>query len=124
MAYIDAKDTKVIRENLKKEFPNLKFSVRNRDHSSVEVSIVSGDIDFADSGLNLSNGYARVNEYNLPQYGILEKIFSKIFDIIKFSSDNKYFDKSDIMRDYFNTAFYYNLSVGSWRKEYKKEPSL
>lgn len=31
---------------------------------------------------------------------------------------NDWFDKSDIMTDYFNTAFYINISIGRWDKPY------
>ena len=47
MAYITAEETKQIRNKLKEELPNLKFSVRKGAGSySVNVSIVKGDIDF------------------------------------------------------------------------------
>jgi dipeptide/tripeptide permease len=30
-----------------------------------------------------------------------------------------WYDKSDAQVDYFNTAYYYDVNVGSWNKPYK-----
>ena len=48
MAYINKEDVKAIRNELKKQYPNIKFSVRKDPVPSVQITLVSGDIDFYD----------------------------------------------------------------------------
>jgi hypothetical protein len=50
-------------------------------------------------------------------------IFDSIQDIIRTApgtveGGNEWFDKSDIMTDYFHTAYYYDISIGQWDKPY------
>ena len=77
--------------------------------------MLEGNIDFSD----ISNDYFRINQYHLykhPEHH--QKLFNNIIDIIKTSSDRKWFDESDSMTDYFHTAFYFDLSVGKYQKPY------
>ena len=46
------------------------------------------------------------------------RMIVEIEEAIKKSGD--WYDDSDAMSDYFDTAFYYELSVGSWDKPYKR----
>jgi len=124
MAYITADEVRVIRNNLKKAFPEIKFSVRKEHHSSVHVVILESPYDFELNG----NTYRAVNHYHYKTEGNqqdyqgnwikphthIDKL-EKILDIIS----EKHWDKSDAMVDYFNCAFYYNLSIGKWDKPYK-----
>ena len=119
MAYITAEEVKQIREKLKKEFPKIKFSVTRDRHTCINVSILKSDIDFSDIK---HDGYFTVNEYYLHEYQEHHKnLFTKIIDIIKNGSDRKWFDKSDIMTDYFHTAFYFYLNIGKYGKPYIKQ---
>ena len=52
MAYINKEDVKAIRNELKKQYPNIKFSVRKDHSSSVQITLVSGDIDFYDGSMD------------------------------------------------------------------------
>lgn len=125
MAYITAAETKIIRDNLKKSYPEIKFSVRNRHHSSVDVTILKAPYKFELNGKD----YRDVNQYHyygasecLNHEGELVKphthqnILKGILAIIS----EKHWDKSDAMTDYFNCAFYYSLSIGSWSKPFEK----
>ena len=127
MAYINAQNTKQIREALKKRFPNLKFSVTTEHYSSISVCIMAGDLDFSqalayvdkyDGTVQEFKGYRQINQYYLENYGEFEPLFTEIMDIIKNGSDRKWFDESDAMTDYFHTAFYIHLNVGKWNKPY------
>lgn len=101
-AYISAADVKVIRQDLKKEFPAFKFAVRlaHGGHSSLKVDILSGPVRFRkDDG--------DINVYHIDQYEnptILKKIVATI--------NKKNFDKSEIQIDYFHVGFYLNLDQG------------
>ena len=116
MAYINAKEVKQIREELKKQYPDIKWSVSKEDSRNVNVCMLEGNIDFSDIE---TTGYFSINEYHLykhPEHH--QKLFNNIIDIIKTSSDRKWFDESDSMTDYFHTAFYFDLSVGKYQKPY------
>jgi len=123
MAYITKEATKEIRDNLKKTFPEIKFSVRMKHHSTVLVTILESPYDFELNGKD----YRDVNTYhyqtgerldydgNLIKPHTHQDILAKILKIIS----AKHWDKSEIMTDYFHCAFYYYLSIGRWEKAYK-----
>lgn len=125
MAYINAEDVKAIRKELKENFKKFKFSVTKSHSSSVNVTIKSGPVDFSD--ITDANGYAQVNQYWLERTGQHKAMFEKIVDIIKTApmrgegyNKNGWFDKSDAMTDYFHTAYYFNINVGSWNNPYQQ----
>ena len=129
MAYITVEETKQIRNKLKEELPNLKFSVRKGAGSySVNVSIIKGDVDFRDirwygrggidSDYQNHNYHIPINQFHLYQYKEHTELFEKIMNIIKTAPDRKWFDHSNSQIDYFCTAYYIDLSVGNWKKPY------
>lgn len=121
MAFISTEKTKEIRENLKKAFPKLKFSVTRIHYSKVIIIIKSGNIDFLGAmecvdkakyeGINVS-------EFSFEKYFFTEetqKAISQIFAIIK---GQDWYDNSNAMIDYFETAYYFDLKLGEWEKPY------
>jgi hypothetical protein len=120
MAYMNKENAALIRNALKTSFPNIKFAVR-KDTYSIHVTIVSSDIDFSDldkEGDWNVKGHSQINIYHLHKYGQHEALFDKIVDVIKNAPDRKWYDRSDLMTDYFDTAFYIHLNVGAWDKPY------
>lgn len=123
MAYISADDVKAIRNELKVSFPNWKFSVRKGSGSlSVDVNILQGDVDFSE---NLQNGYTQVNQYwidshwnGLEARDALKRINEIMHNAPGRAGGKKFYDNSDAMIDYFDTAFYTHLSIGAWNKNY------
>ena len=80
MAYIRTNEVAEIRKALKEKFgKSLKFSVRRQHYSSVDVSIVSGNVDFYDGSMDSTDkyngqvhkfdGHAQINEYHTHFYG-------------------------------------------------------
>lgn len=119
MAYISTEDVKRIREQLKKELPNLKFGVRRDNSHAVLVRIISGDINFFDDENMVSkDGYQQINQYHLYQYGDHKDVLQKIVDIIKTAPEKQFYDNSDSMIDYFDIAFYFRIQIGDWNKPY------
>ena len=123
MAYIRTEEVREIRNALKEQFPNLKFSVKKQHYSSIKVSIKKGDIDFSD--IMRDFGYADINHYHLGQYGSHQHLLEKIDKVIKKApalaeGGREWYDRSDAMTDYFDTAFYYNISIGDYNKPYEK----
>jgi len=124
MAYINAKDVQAIRKELKENFKDFKFSVTKSHSSSVNVTILSGPVDFSD--ISDENGYAQINQYWLDRTGDHKAMFEKMIDIIKTApmrgegaNQDGWFDKSDSMSDYFHTAYYFNVNVGKWNQPYQ-----
>lgn len=129
MAYISKEEVANIRAALKAAFPKIKFAVR-RDHaSSVTVNIMSGDIDFSpvlgDSrslSLNHYHTYKETEAECYTEYDSKFVPFAKtINQIVAILKGQDWFDKSDAMTDYFNTAYYISLSIGKWDKPYEKK---
>lgn len=100
MAYISTEQVKEIRQNLKKEFPNLKFSVKRLYYSKVQVSILSGNIDFGTTYKNCTHE--------------TDGVFGKINQIVNKGN----FNNSDSMTDYFHVGFYTEISIGRWDYSY------
>jgi hypothetical protein len=124
MAYISAIEVREIRNELKNAFPNTKFSVRkNASSSTVKVAILKSDFNFAEE----VGGYHQVNEYYIKENFFNKKtvsLFEKMIDIIhsapaKVLGGRAWFDNSDVMTDYFHTAYYMSLEVGEWNKPFK-----
>ena len=121
MAYIKTEEVAAIRGQLKEKFKGLKFSVRKQHHSSVSVTIKAGNVDFSD--ILDDSGYAQINQYWLNRTGKHEHLFEEIYKVIKTApasveGGREWFDDSDSMTDYFHTAFYMSVNVGSWDKPY------
>ncbi len=124
MAYINAKDVAQIRKELKEKFPKYKFGVRKGAGSlSVGVTIKSGPADFVDPH---GRGYIQINQYHLGNYGPHKMFLSEVVNIIKtapsrgegFHNGDVWYDRSDAMTDYFDTAYYFDINVGAWNKPY------
>jgi len=136
MAYISAEDVKHIRNELKKELPQYKFSVVRDHHSSVSISLMKGpafnDYEYFDrynntiTTANLSDGeHHQINQFHLEDFYGKENadILSKI-DTISRTAPAKnggkvWYNDSDIMTDYFDIAYYVHISVGKWNKPYE-----
>lgn len=121
MAYISAKDVAAIRAELKAAFPKWKFSVRKGSGSlSVDVNILRGTCAFE------GKDYQQVNQYYIDSHWTdaedamaLTKINEIMHNAPGRAGGKVYFDESDIMTDYFHTAFYTHLSVGQWDQKYE-----
>ena len=124
MAYISADDVKAIRNELKTAFPNWKFGVRKGAGSlSVDVTIKQGDISFEEN--MLERGHCQVNQYwidshwtDLEAREALMKINEIMHNAPGRAGGRVFFDESDAMTDYFHTAFYTHLEIGSWNQPY------
>jgi hypothetical protein len=120
MAYISAQDVAAIRTELKQKFPKWKFGVRKASGGlAVDVTIKQGTASFE------GKTYQQVNQYWIKDHWQDEddcKALTKINEIMLNAPGRAggkvYFDHSDAQSDYFHTAFYTHLSIGSWDKPY------
>ena len=132
MGYISVEDVKMIRNALKKEMPQYKFSVVRDHHSSVTISMMKGLrlqslntltvmlVSTRKVLLVRTMGMTRLTLTTLVTFTVKRTlIFDKIVKIAKTAGEKKWYDNSDIMTDYFDTAYYVHLNVGKFGKDYE-----
>ena len=128
MPHMTAKEVAQIRAKLNAKFPNVKFSVKKRDGSSgVDVFIMKSSMKF-EGFLNQTEGQRPRTYYNLMPHHLEDakklateeekKFLREVRDIVLYGSDNKFFDESDSMSDYFHYAFNYSVNIGRHDKSY------
>lgn len=119
MAYVSKETAKNIREALKKEFPECRFSVaKDAGNYSLTVSLMKSP-HWPDMSSEMN-----INQYHVQTYVDNEVMTQKQADILKKIDEvireaGNYFDDSDPMTDYFHTAFYYHIKIGKYGKPHQ-----
>jgi len=113
MAYISSEEVKAVRNKIKAASPHVKFSVRRRHHSTLVVTVLASP--YFNDGARI-----QVNEYHIERNyeGQQLRFLQAVYAIMK----ENHWDKSDMMTDYFNCAYYMSLNVGEWDKPHAKIP--
>ena len=116
MAYISTEEVKVIREELKKNFPSRlgwKLSIVRRDYLSLSISIIKAPFELRN---DQNNSYEPVNQYWIESRENTQSIppLKKIFEI---ANKNNY-NRSDVQSDYFDVGYYLNISIGHFGKPF------
>ena len=110
MAYISTENVKLIRNEIKKQFPKFKFSIVREDSSVIDIRILSGP-------MNLEHGH-EFNKYH-PDYTENKEfriMCEKIHEIVNKIAPVEYHETSD----YGNQPNYYcYIKVGKWDKKYQ-----
>jgi len=122
MAFVSSLQVAHARKALKAAYPQFKFSVTGGGTSSVYVALVSGSVDLS---ADCQDGYAQLNQYYLQNYKneeLYRNILATLMQALA-QAGNPFFDVSDIMTDYFHTAYYYHLHIGKWNKPYEFKQS-
>ena len=139
--HLNLKDiAKLIREKLKKEFPNCVFSIQIQRYSmgqSLHINLMQAPFEVFDlirtidkHGNVINRGHAQLNHYSINNDYDTEKGYSNgayltreawvvLQRAVKLSNEYN-FDESDIQTDYFSVNFYLQLSIGKWDKEFTK----
>jgi len=115
----------------------VKGSLSVRNHSSIVLTLKSGKIDFIENFIKTDansivgrkmdesqidylrkNQSMDVNPYWFQDHfsGDAKAFLTEAFKALK-SAD--WYDESDAMTDYFNTAYYVDVNVGKWSKPYE-----
>lgn len=119
MPYITTEEVKEIRQKLKKEFPNFKFSIRKSESSSgVDVTILTAPIQMLINEDDIQRGYRQVNHFwineTYEEYPEVREILNKIKGIM-----NK---KNGVLvedSDYGTVPYYYtNIYIGDYNKPF------
>lgn len=79
--------------------------------SALVVNVKSGGLDFGSTDRQVNVYYIDSN-----YIGKAKDFLNEVLGTIKTSG--KWYDDSDVMTDYFNTAFYIDINVGKWNKPY------
>jgi hypothetical protein len=139
MAYMNqdkkSKIVAAVKPILKKYGIKATFAVRG--HSTICLNIKSGSIDFIENyiktdadlpyGKHMSadqvayirkNKSLDVNPYWFQEHfsGDAKKFLSEVMPAMKAAD---WYDESDAQIDYFNTAYYVDVNIGSWKNPYE-----
>ena len=129
MAYMDQK-RKAERAPKIKAVANkygIKVSIGVKNYSTLVVKIKSGKLDFITNYNNtvkhlpgnyhMVDGHIDVNEFHIERHytGACKDCLLELLDAMK---GDDYFDKSDIMTDYFHSSHYNDIRIGEYNKDY------
>ena len=134
MAYMNQESKAKIATALKPVLAKygIKGTLSVRNHMTISLTLKSGPIDFiANSNRVCGNdhyqvargfrpndtSYDQVNPYWFQDHydGDAKAFLTEAFVALKAAD---YYDESDAMTDYFNTAYYYELNIGRWDRPY------
>ena len=116
MPYLDKSYTKQVRQELKKEFPQFKFSVRTVDHHRLDVTVLSGPLDLM-AGVDYH--YESVNHFWVDKhYQDLPQKRDFLMDVLSIMG-KEHNSCEFVDGDYGDIPnFYIGLSIGSWDRPY------
>lgn len=107
---------------------NASLAVHN--HSTLVISIKEGKLDFIKNyndesiarrtdlrQVNMAKDHIDVNPYWFQEHftGDCKAFLTELFAAAK---GTEWYDRSDAMTDYFDTAYYIDVNVGRWNKPY------
>lgn len=125
MAYMNQEKKAVIKANLDKVLKPLgvKFTLRVSNHMAITCTIKSAPWDMladrtSESLSQFERDHAQVNPYWFESHyrGKTRDVLQDVIDAIR-SAD--YYDRSDAMVDYFDTAYYFHINIGDYDKPFQ-----
>jgi len=132
MAYMNQSKKSEIKKNLDLICKPLgiKYSLKVRSHMTIAMTIKSAPVDFitnynetaktsyqSTGWARVADRYIQVNPYHYQNNftGKALEVITKIMAALKSAG---WYDNSDAQTDYFDTAYYTDLDIGSWDKPY------
>ena len=115
----------------------IKGTFRVRNHSTICLSIKEGKIDFIENYLATDAALPHAAKFSQDQIDYIRKnqsldvnpywfqehfsgkakaFLAEVFTGMKAAG---WYDRSDAMTDYFDTAYYYHINIGKWNKPYE-----
>ena len=135
MAYMNQEKKAVIKTNLDKALKGtgVKYSLSVRSHMTIVCTVKSAPIDLIDNYnktvANRPGGFR--NGYSIEENTCLDvnpywykehfsgKALELVDKIVKAMYTANYYDNSDAMTDYFDTAYYVDVNIGKWNKPFE-----
>ena len=125
MAYMNQDKKKVITSKLKPVLKKygVKGTLSVRNHSSIVLNVKAGKIDFFEDYGDREDAKKfgiQVNPYWFHDHfeGKSKQFLTEAFDALKSAG---YYNNTDASIDYFDTAYYYDINIGNWKKPYVLE---
>ncbi len=134
MAYMNQERKALINKMLKPVLAKygIKGTLSVRHHSSIVLTLKSGKIDFIANSNRVcaashwqvhkgwrpnTSGYSDVNVYWFQDHydGDAKDFLTEALAALKSAG---WYDRSDAMVDYFDTAYYVDIKIGRWNKPY------
>ena len=97
---------------------NVKGSIAVQNHSTLVVNIKKGAVDFQKDYLGDDNYHYQINPYWFERH-YTGKAKAFLIELFAAMRGDKWYDRSDAMTDYFDTAYYMDVNVGQWNNEYE-----
>lgn len=139
MAYMNQEKKATIKANLDKALKGtgVKYSLSVNNHSTIVCTVKSAPIDLVEnfiqtdvksfSGKKMAQDqidYIRQRQYlDVNPYWYKEHFSGKALElvdkIVKAMYTANYYDNSDAMVDYFDTAYYVDVNIGKWNKPFE-----
>jgi hypothetical protein len=112
MAYISQEEKKSLAPAIKAVLKKygMKGTIGIRHHRTLFVNLQSGVIDFGCESRQVNEYYIKDNYTGDARDFLLE--------LLAAMRGANWFDKSDIMTDYFHTKHYTDIHIGQWNKPY------
>jgi hypothetical protein len=134
MAYMNQERKAQLAPAIKAVFAkyNVKGSISVRNHSSLVVTIKSGNLDFIGEANRWNReyaertgqrfhpvtGYYQANPYKGAAEFADETIAAFFKELTAAMRGDLWYDNSDVMTDYFDTAYYLDINIGNWQRPY------
>ena len=112
MAYVSKEDKKELAPEIKKVLAEygVKGTIKVRNYSTLVVTLRKVPAGLF-TAKEIENG---VNVYHLEWFeGTAKKFLTKLLAAMK---GKKWYDNTDAMIDYFDTAWYNDIKIGEWNK--------
>lgn len=138
MAYFNQEKKKQVAPQIKAVLKKygVKGSIAVENHSTLVVNIKSGKLDFINAAQKAADakngslfkanytetGYIQVNRYHDADdhRRVGENEIADFLDeLVQAMLGAGWYDRSDIMTDYFDTAYYLSINIGKWNKPYE-----
>ena len=112
-----------IREGLKKQLPNCKFSVL-KDNNTIYITLLSGNFRaFKEFSQAKEDGYYEVWKSNIEENHALTDTAKEVMKKVKEIAEVYNYDNSDISTDYFDVNFYLRMYIGDRERPYQIKES-
>jgi hypothetical protein len=133
MAFMSQDRKKQLAEGVKKALAGtgIKYTISVHHHSSINLNIKSGPIDFLTNAFEVAalnprysgnHAIEKQKSINVNVYWYKEHFTGKALEVLEkaitaLNVGNH--DRSDIQSDYFDVGWYVNVNIGQWDKPYE-----